>query len=66
MKITQIKAGRWYETTHGTGPCLKSGGTFPPSVKVDIRHPLPLGVRLIAPRDVKREVDEPKQQDGGT
>ena len=60
VKIKEIKVGRWYETTHGTGECTKSGGTFPPSVVFRITSPMPLGARTLAPREVIREVQAPK------
>jgi hypothetical protein len=27
MKLSAIKPGRWYETTHGIGQCVNAGGT---------------------------------------
>jgi hypothetical protein len=60
MNIKSIKVGHWYETTSGIGQCQKSGGTFPPSVVIVITMPLPLGTRSLRPRDVLREVPDPR------
>ena len=59
MKLTSIKVGCWYETTMGVGKCTASGGTFPPSVMIDIVAPLPRGRINFKPRDVTREVPDP-------
>lgn len=56
MQIKNIKVGTWYETPLGAGPCVRAGGTFPPSVQINIRKPFPMGVRNVTPRDVKWEV----------
>jgi hypothetical protein len=60
MQIKSIKVGRWYETKLGLGECLKSGGTFPPSVTIRIVKPIPRGAVHLAPRDVLREMPAPE------
>lgn len=59
MKLTSIKVGRWYETDLGIGKCTQSGGTFPPSVMVEIVAPIPRGKINLTPRQVLREVNAP-------
>lgn len=58
MQIKKIKAGMWVSTTMGYGKVISVGGTFPPSVKVDILAPLPRGSCNLVPRDVQRELDQ--------
>lgn len=59
MKIKDIKVGLWYETNVGIGECVRSGGTYPPSVQVNITHPWPRGTVNVAPKDVIREAKKP-------
>jgi hypothetical protein len=59
MQIKKIKEGRWYQTTNGFGICTKVGGTFPPSVRIDIKGPIPFGLRILKPRDVQEEIPDP-------
>lgn len=59
MKITSIKKGKWYRTTHGNGRCVSVGGNFPPSVMVDITSPFPRGRVNLKPRDVLEEIEAP-------
>lgn len=60
MKITAIKQGKFYETKVGSvGIALRVGGTHPPSVKLEIRYPRPMGVHYVAPRDIVQEVPDP-------
>jgi hypothetical protein len=61
MKIGDIKPGRWYETKQGNGPCIRSGGTHPPSVQIEVRNPFPRGRITLSPRDVLREIDPPAE-----
>jgi hypothetical protein len=56
MRITSIKAGKWYETTKGVGECIRSGGTSPPSVQVKIVHPFPRGIVSFLPKEVIQEI----------
>lgn len=56
MKIKDIKVGRMYQTKLGIGECLTVGGTFPPSVRINIKHPMPLGVMYVQPKDVLHEI----------
>lgn len=60
MQIKKIKVGNWYETKVGVGKCTASGGTFPPSVMIDITHPFPRGRVNVTPKDVLREVPSPE------
>lgn len=36
MKLSDIKVGRTYQTKFGVGVCVQAGGTFPPSVRINI------------------------------
>lgn len=56
LQIKAIKVGCWYETNVGVGECVRSGGTFPPSVRIQITAPFPRGLVNVKPRDVFREV----------
>jgi hypothetical protein len=56
MKIKDIKVGKMYQTNIGIGVCKAVGGTFPPTVKIDIQHPFPRGVVNVKPRDVQHEI----------
>jgi hypothetical protein len=60
VELRKIKRGSWYDTTHGCGQCVSVGGTFPPSVQIEIVAPLPLGRRTMRPRDVLRLTDPPE------
>lgn len=60
MQIKKIIPGHWYETNVGVGECLKSGGTYPPSVQIRIVFPFPRGVVNLRPRDVICEVVKPE------
>ena len=61
MNMKAIKAGDWYETTHGIGRCTAAGGTFPPTVRVNIVSPFPRGIINLAPKDVLRRIQDPPQ-----
>jgi len=56
VKITQIRPGKFYETTLGIGECVRAGRTWPPSAQFRITHPTPRGIVNVKPRDVLREV----------
>lgn len=56
MKLSAIKPGRWYETTHGIGQCVNAGGTFPPGVRIRIERPFPRGELNLKAKDVLCEV----------
>ena len=62
MTIKKIKKDHWYETTHGIGQAVRVGGTFPPSVEVKIVAPFPVGLRVMTPREVLREVPDPTKE----
>ncbi len=62
MTLKKIVKDRWYETTHGIGQAVSVGGTFPPSVAVKIGSPFPVGLRVMTPREVLREVDPPQEK----
>jgi hypothetical protein len=57
MTIKKIKVGHWYKTTLGFGECKRVGGTFPPTVQIEIVRPFPRGVLNLRPRDVEEEVN---------
>lgn len=59
MRIADIKRGKWYKTTKGTGQAVTVGGTRPPSVQVNITHPFPRGKIFVSPREVEEEVPDP-------
>jgi hypothetical protein len=58
MTIKKIVVGKSYRTTQGIGTCLRVGGTYPPTVKIDLYDP-PFGVRLFKPKDVLEEALTP-------
>ena len=58
MKMKEITVGDVVETTMGVGKVLRVGGTYPPSVQVDIEQPFPRGRVSMRPRDVLRVVPE--------
>jgi len=60
MKITEIKKDKWYETNLGIGQCIKSGGTFPVSVRIRIDFPYERGELNFNPRYVLREIPNPE------
>lgn len=60
MRLSDIKENQWYSTKVGDGICLKVGGTFPKTIKLDIKYPIPRGICLVMPRDVFRKINEPK------
>ena len=59
MQLKNIKIGKWYKTNRGVGCCTRVGGTFPPSVQIDIKLPVPQGILNFSPRDVAEEADDP-------
>lgn len=61
MQLKDIKPGRWYETTLGTGVCVNAGGTHPPCAMIDIRFPIPRGKWNVRPRDVLKQVPAPEE-----
>lgn len=61
MTLKSIQRDKWYETKYGIGLCESVGGTRPVSCSFIIKHPVPLGRRNVSPRDVIREVEEPKK-----
>jgi hypothetical protein len=58
MKIDKIVVGTTVETTMGIGKVVRVGGTYPPSVQVEITQPIPRGRVSLRPRDVLRVVPE--------
>lgn len=59
MQKTKIKVGKHYKTTHGTGECVRAGGTFPWTAQIRIVEPFPRGVLNFQPRDVLEEIPAP-------
>lgn len=59
MKLTDIKRGHWYDTTHGIGQAERVGGTRPLCVVVRIVSPIPRGTVNLKSRDVFNEVPDP-------
>ena len=52
MKIKDIKIGQTVSTKDGDGVITRVGGTFPPSVQVNIVAPFPRGIINVDPRNV--------------
>jgi hypothetical protein len=61
MQLKQIKQGKYYATNTGAiGLCMRSGGTYPPSVMLDIVYPFPAGTRNFKPREITSEAVNPR------
>lgn len=59
MRFKDIKIGKFYETTHGTGKALAVHRSRPPTIKMTVER---RGILYVKPRDVLVEAT-PKEED---
>lgn len=57
MRLKDIKVGSWYHCTAGVGQVVSVGTRFRGLVEVNIVGPLPLGQRVLKPREILGETE---------